>query len=323
MKNISVVIPNYNGVGLLRAYLPSVFRAIVQAGVEGEVIIVDDCSTDESVEFIKRDYPQVNLLINEKNLGFGCTCNRGFEMAQHDVVLCLNNDMELRGDFLSQQLHLMEREDVFAVMSRIMSGDGNQVLESCKRLKRDLLGFKIHNIPDENWEGDVAHSLFACGGNALYDRKKLLLLSGYSPLLFPFYMEDVDLSLRAWRMGWKSLYCKSTECYHQHSATIASIHSKHNIDRASYLNYLKMVYLQSDPKMRRRMIAKVALKMFVYAFQAAFSTKKRMRISVFFSFFSFISKANHTFGGEGLSYQFSLHEVLQHLQLHSPVGDAQ
>ena len=80
-KSISIIIPNYNGKHLLQEYLPYTYEVIIAAGVDYEVIIVDDGSKDDSVEFIKANYPEVKLVVNQENRGFSFSCNRGVEIA--------------------------------------------------------------------------------------------------------------------------------------------------------------------------------------------------------------------------------------------------
>ena len=93
-KSVSVVIPNYNGAHLLQKNLPSVIRALDFIQVEYEIIVVDDCSKDDSVLFIQTNYPAIKLIRNEKNGGFSISCNRGIELADKELILLLNTDIE-------------------------------------------------------------------------------------------------------------------------------------------------------------------------------------------------------------------------------------
>ena len=86
---ISVVIPNFNGRALLEENLPTVFSALESTKIRHEVIVADDGSSDDSVEFIKRKYPQIRLLAHPKNSGFSTNINSGLKLAQFDLVLAL------------------------------------------------------------------------------------------------------------------------------------------------------------------------------------------------------------------------------------------
>ncbi|HNR75154.1 MAG TPA: glycosyltransferase, partial [Cyclobacteriaceae bacterium] len=99
LKGISVVIPNYNGRNLFPQTLPFVFKALENCGLPFEVIIVDDCSTDESVEFLRQNYPQIQVVVNEVNRGFAPTINRGAFLAKFDLLFLLNSDVKLEPDY--------------------------------------------------------------------------------------------------------------------------------------------------------------------------------------------------------------------------------
>ena len=95
LVRVCVVIPNYNGRHLLERNLPSVFNALKSANTDFEIIIIDDCSTDDSVAFLIQSYPTIRLIISDQNQGFSATCNKGIVLAEKDLILLLNTDIEL------------------------------------------------------------------------------------------------------------------------------------------------------------------------------------------------------------------------------------
>src|SRR5271163_1970527 len=105
----SIVIPNWNGRGLLEKYLPSVLAAAEQSP-GSEVIVVDNGSTDGSPELVLESFPQARLIALDENLGFGAGSNRGFEHARHDIVVLLNSDMRVERDFLAPLLEAFTDE---------------------------------------------------------------------------------------------------------------------------------------------------------------------------------------------------------------------
>lgn len=252
MKTISVVIPNFNGKELLKHTLPALFKAIAYRNIDAEVIVVDDASTDSSTHFLKTNYPQIIVLENKENIGFGESSNKGFRVATKDLILCLNSDMQIREDFFTKQLFLFDDPTVFSSMSRIMNADKDVVLESCKGVKFNKCYFKIRNIHDNKYETTTHPTLFACGGNAIYNRIMLLQLGGFSDIYTHFYFEDVDLGLRAWRKGWKSIYTKETEVYHNKSATINATYSSLFKKKTYYLNNLKLWYVHASEIQRKK-----------------------------------------------------------------------
>src|SRR5579875_1863140 len=98
-KSISVIIPNYNGQTLLEHYLPYTLNSMRNAGVKYEIIIVDDCSTDGSVEFVKQNYPEIQILVNAENKGFSYSCNRGIEHSAMELIFLLNSDIKLTANY--------------------------------------------------------------------------------------------------------------------------------------------------------------------------------------------------------------------------------
>ena len=101
-KSVSIIIPNYNGVSLLEKYLPDTLKAIRYAEVPFEIIVVDDYSSDGSVGFLRANYPEVKLLVNDSNRGFSYTCNQGIQFAKMDLVLLLNSDVSLTEKYFSK-----------------------------------------------------------------------------------------------------------------------------------------------------------------------------------------------------------------------------
>lgn len=220
MKSISVIIPTYNGKHLLSLYLPYIYKALSHGSIVEtfEIIVIDDASTDDTIAFLIKEYPEIILLENKENMGFSKTINRGIFHAQHDLVLVLNNDMQLSESYFKIMIsHFESNETLFGAFSAITDQQGNKIIEAQKKplLKRSA----IHYTDNLN-QNKTSKTLYLCGGNALIDRKKLLSLNGFDTIYSPFYFEDFDLSLRAWKRGWECLYIPDTFCMHCHSATI-------------------------------------------------------------------------------------------------------
>ena len=104
-KSISVVLPNYNGKHLMEMYIPSTIDALNFSKIEYEFIIIDDCSTDHSIAFIEKTYPDIILLKNKRNNGFSFTCNQGIQMATKDLIFLLNSDVKLTPNYFENQLN--------------------------------------------------------------------------------------------------------------------------------------------------------------------------------------------------------------------------
>ncbi len=122
-KNVSIIIPNYNGASLLQQYLPFTIAAAESAGISYEIIVVDDASSDQSVSFIEDHYKDIILVKSKTNQGFSFSCNEGMKRARFELLLFLNTDVKLSPDYFNNQWRYFENEDTFGVMGRIMSMD--------------------------------------------------------------------------------------------------------------------------------------------------------------------------------------------------------
>jgi len=128
MDAASVVIPNWNGRDLLERYLPAL-EAALDGNPANEILVVDNGSTDGSVEFLRSRFPRVKTLALDRNLGFGGGSNAGFRAAANDIVVLLNNDMRVEPDFLAPLVAGFTDEKVFAVSCQIFFSDPDRVRE--------------------------------------------------------------------------------------------------------------------------------------------------------------------------------------------------
>jgi GT2 family glycosyltransferase len=226
--SISVVIPNYNGKHLLEANLPSVFLALKFAQINYEVIVIDDASTDDSLLFIQQQYPDIKLLVNELNKGFSPTINKGIFAAQYELILALNSDVKLSENYFIDQLKYFEDSDTFGVMGKIVGLDGSGIQDGAKYPKTGFKGIKttINYIPVTEDQEIWLPSFFLSGANALMNREKLWQLGGFDEIYAPYYYEDADLGIRAWRVGWKCYFEPRSICMHAISSTIGKLKSE-------------------------------------------------------------------------------------------------
>jgi GT2 family glycosyltransferase len=210
MERVSILITNYNGVDNLRFCLPGVLQAAAHQGLVDEVLVVDDCSTDGSVEYLKANHPEVRVLPLTERSSFLGAANAGFAAAKNRFVALLSSDMVPAQDFLVPLLPHFRDPDVFAVSTALRGPTGD--LESGRTIGLFAFGtiFPLNSAKRYRPFGalvrgrdDVPAPSFFTGGNALYDREKFQALGGFDPLYHPFYWEDCDLCFRAWKRGWR------------------------------------------------------------------------------------------------------------------------
>ena len=229
-KSISVVIPTFNGAHLLREYLPSTLQILEESAIVGgyEVIVADDCSSDETIDFLESlQNSHLSWIRSERNLGFAKNINRGIVKSRMELTLLLNNDILLSSDFFEQTIPYFSDENLFGISCEIRDLSGTHIQEGAKKLVYKHGEIRYADVSHEESANDeTTHTLYLCGGVALIDTRKLKELDGFTELFSPFYFEDFDLSLRAWRKGWKCIYTNNTHCNHCHSATIGLLPQK-------------------------------------------------------------------------------------------------
>lgn len=280
VSGISIIIPNYNGRYLLEQTLPSVFGAAKNASLPFEIIVCDDCSSDDSVSFLQKEYPEIKLLINEANKGFSPTINTGIFNAQYSHVLLLNSDVKLTPNYFNGLLRYFEKPDTFGVMSKIIGWEDDKIQDGGKYPSFHGLKIKTSGnyLPVHKEEGQWLYSMYLSGANAFVDRQKLLLLGGFDELFAPFYVEDYELSLRAWRMGWKCYYDDFSVCRHKVSVSINSSNKKKNIKVIYNRNkmYLHAIHLNSFK--RFQWFVQLTFESLAYLFMLRWSWLKSLRL---------------------------------------------
>lgn len=257
--SVSIVIPNYNGVDLLPATIRAAQRALASSRVrDAEVIVADDASTDGSASLLARDFPEVRLVRNPLNRGFATNCNTGLAVACKDLVLFLNSDVHLEEGYFDDQLALFDAPDTFGVGGALYADDGGEQQGGAK-----VPDYSYGNLgSNKNFVHDAAplHLTFhVSGANLLADRAKLLALGGFCELFSPYYFEDVELSLRAWRMGYKLYFVQTARARHAISSTIGG-EPREKVRRVSKRNKFLLHYLLLDGLERRAYEVQLALK---------------------------------------------------------------
>lgn len=219
---VSVIVVNRNGAAWLTECLDSLMR---QQGVKFEVIVVDNASSDESVETIRR-YPadRVRLERLPRNEGFAAACNRGIRLARGGWVAFLNNDAVAEETWLREMLMCAARRPRVGMVA-------------CKILQRstgriDKAGHLIYwdgqnrgrgtGLPDGPAFSREEEALFPDGCAALYRRELLEETGGLDEEFFA-YADDAELGLRARWLGWSCVYCPTAVVYHRHSATAGEL----------------------------------------------------------------------------------------------------
>lgn len=258
-SSVTIIIPTWNGRHLLERFLSSVKTAAQtytrQTGYDVEVIVVDDGSTDATADWLQDTHPDIVVAKKERNEGFGPACNVGLAQAHYPIIFLLNNDVSVEADVLLYLVPHFSDPSVFAVCCKALDMDTNRVATAGKvgEFKRGF--WRVHanyDVNGEQWTVNNEqlsetsrrpatghyYSMLASGGFSTFSAEKLRQLGGFNPLLAPFYWEDVDLSLRAWKRGWKILYEPRAVVHHATSSTIATQFRPHHVQEIAQRNRL-------------------------------------------------------------------------------------
>lgn len=224
---VTIVIPNFNGAALLQKNIPSVLKAMQAYPGKSALIVVDDGSQDNSLQVLKDQFPQVNVVIHAQNQGFAEAIHSGVNAAETELLFLLNSDVEVQAQLLAPLVNYFEDANTFSVNPLIYDEQG-----AVKRHSWNLRQFKAGTLKLVNWRldkalklraaGEKLPSAYAHGGSFMVRKSMFNALQGFHPIFKPFYSEDYDLGLRAWRRGWASYFDPSVHIVHQSLGSIRS-----------------------------------------------------------------------------------------------------
>ncbi len=257
---VSVVVPTFNGGNLLKKHIPALLHAMREAD---ELILVDDASTDDTKTWVadeltgktrvqpnwhstertansddvvvmqgKLHGKRTLYLRLKKNVRFAVAVNTGVALAGNPLVFLLNNDVAVREDTIK---HLAERFNVdgtgslFAVGCLEIEGVSGQL--GGKNTLRFERGLFQHSRASDFSSGATA---WASGGSAMFSVEKWLELGGFDPRFYPAYWEDVDLSFRARKLGWRVEFNEQAVVEHLHETTNSTVFGAKKLQRQSF-----------------------------------------------------------------------------------------
>ena len=221
--DVSVVITNWNGSNLLKKNLPQIVKT---SRLAKEIVIADDASTDDSVKFLKKfqkTHPKLRIICHKKNIGFGKNSNQAVKSCRTKLVVLLNSDIFPHPGYIKNTLHHFENPKVFGV-GFCEKGNANwgQIY-----WKSGYLQYRSGKNT-----GKTHITAWLSGGGAIIRRQDFLKLGGFDPVYHPFYCEDLDLGLRAWKSGYRLLWEPKAIISHQHESTMSKFPQR-------FLEYVK------------------------------------------------------------------------------------
>ena len=221
LEAVNIVIPNWNGLRFLPDCLASIER---QQCLDWRITVVDNGSTDGSVEYLRKARPKVHLISLPENRGFSAAVNAGILSSTCQFVFLLNNDTELPPDCLHHLLKTaaeLSGYDFFA--PKMLSFHEHSILDGAgDGYLRGGAGYRLGTMePDSACYSQPGPVFGACAGAALY-RRNIFDSIGLFDEDFFAYLEDVDFNLRLNRAGCKGYYVPAAQVYHIGSASSGS-----------------------------------------------------------------------------------------------------
>lgn len=260
MKELSVAILNYNGRHHLEKYLPTV----VEFSSPYEIILIDNGSDDQSVNYVKSNYPSVKLIHFEANLGFCGGYNKAMQLIDSEYVVLLNTDVRVTENWITPVLnYLKANPEIKAAQPKIMDDKNPEYFEYAGAAGGflDSLGYPLCRgrifetiEKDEGQYNDNIEVSWASGSCLFIDRSIYNALGGLDERYFA-HMEEIDLCWRIWNSGHKVGYCSESKVFHLGGGTLSKSQPK-----KTYLNFRNGLSLLLKNEKRRNLSWKLPLR---------------------------------------------------------------
>ncbi|MCB9198518.1 MAG: glycosyltransferase family 2 protein [Flavobacteriales bacterium] len=239
---VAVAILNYNGKHWLEKFLPNV----ISNSLDAEVVIIDNASTDDSVQYIRDQFPNLKLIINQKNSGFAGGYNEGLKKIESDIYILLNSDIEVTPNWIQPILELFRSDkNIAAIQPKILSYNDKTRFEHAGASGGyiDKLGYPFcrgriftETEIDEN-QYNSAQPIFWATGACLFIRSEQYWEAGGLDEDFFAHMEEIDLCWRLQNMGFQIYVEPKSYVYHVGGGTL-----DYRNPRKTYLNFRNSLY---------------------------------------------------------------------------------
>jgi GT2 family glycosyltransferase len=242
VKSLAIVILNWNGKHFLEKFLPS----ICEHSGNAKIIVADNASTDDSVNYLSRYYPGIQLIINKSNGGFAKGYNDALKLVKADYYLLLNSDIEVTPNWTLPLLRIMDNPNVAGCQPKVLSHQDKTMFEhagaSGGMLDRNYYPFCRGRIFDkfERDEGQYNDEVdvFWATGAALLIRAELYHQVGGLDEAFFAHMEEIDLCWRIKKLGYTFKVAPASTIYHVGGGTLPYLSPK-----KTYLNFRNSLYM--------------------------------------------------------------------------------
>jgi GT2 family glycosyltransferase len=289
---VAIVILNWNGRNYLQQFLPSVLQSSYD---NKEVIVADNASTDDSVQFVQQNFPQVKIISLQKNFGFAQGYNEALKSVQSEYYVLLNSDVEVGAGWIEPVIELMEKnKTIGAAQPKILSYTNKELFEYAGAAGGwiDYLGYPFargrvfDTCEKDEGQYDDAVAVFWASGAAMFVRsdayKKLNGLDNY----FFAHMEEIDFCWRLQLAGYSVYACPQSKVYHVGAGTL-----KKDSKKKIFLNFRNNLIMLAKNLPLSQSIWKIPLRVLldvVSAFKFLFSGQPVYFLAILKAHFAFI-----------------------------------
>lgn len=238
----AVVILNWNGIELLKKFLPSVVNNSPQA----KVYVADNASTDSSVDYVKTNFPEVGIIQNKVNGGFAKGYNDALSLLEEEVFILLNSDVEVTPNWLTPILkHLKDNPETAIVQPKLLDYKRKDYFEYAGAAGGfvDKLGYpfcrgRIFDTleKDEGQYDNLCPILWASGACLVIRRNVFEEVGGMDETYFA-HQEEIDLCWRVFNVGYQAMYVPGSTVYHLGGATLNAMNPQ-----KTYLNFRNSLF---------------------------------------------------------------------------------
>ncbi len=274
MPKVSVVIINFNGRKYLEKFLPSVLAGTYS---NMELIIADNASTDDSLEFMRTTHPDVRIIKMNRNHGYAGGYNEALKEVHSDYYVLLNSDVEVSSGWIEPIIELMENDKTIgACQPKILSYHQKEYFEYAGAAGGwlDCLGYpfargRIFDICEKDTgQYNDTSQIFWASGAALFVRADLFFKAGGFETYFFAHMEEIDFCWRLQLLGYSIYVCPASEVYHVGGGTLP----KGN-ERKVFLNFRNNMIMMAKNLPKRQSFWKIPARIvldFISAFKSIF-----------------------------------------------------
>lgn len=236
MKDVAVVILNWNGVDFLKQFLGKV----VEYSGEARIIVADNASTDDSISYLKENFPQVELLLHHQNGGFAKGYNDALKQVNSKFYLLLNSDVEVTPNWLEPLVTCMKGESISGCQPKVLAHHNKETFEHAgasggfidKNYFPFCRGRLFNEVEKDNGQYDDPMEIFWATGAAMMIRSEVFHECGGFDEDFFAHMEEIDLCWRVKKRGGKFMVAPQSTVYHVGGGSLS-----YSSPRKTYLNF--------------------------------------------------------------------------------------